>query len=96
MAIYCPRCGNRYLDDARFCWGCADGEADPDRARAILDAAIRGNDQALRMLGTIDDRRAVPVLLAAARNPRADLRRAALSSLGWATEDVPCQRLWMG
>jgi hypothetical protein len=87
MAVYCPRCGNRYLEDARFCWGCADGEADPARARAIFGAALDGNEQALRMLGTIDDRRAVPVLLEAARHPNADVRGAALSSLGWAADD---------
>jgi hypothetical protein len=86
MPTYCPRCGNRDLDDARFCWGCADGEADPERARAILDAALDGNEQALRMLGTIDDRRAVPLLLDAARHPNAAIRRAALSSLGWAAD----------
>jgi hypothetical protein len=87
MAIYCPRCGNRWLDDPRFCSGCADGEADPERARAILDAALHGNEQALRMLGTIDDRRAVPLLLEAARHPNPDIRRAALSSLGWAADE---------
>jgi len=87
MAVYCPRCGNRWLDDARFCSGCADGEADPERARAILDAALDDNEQALRMLGTIDDRRAVPVLLDAARHPNANIRRAALSSLGWAADE---------
>jgi hypothetical protein len=87
MATYCPRCGNRWLDDPRFCWGCADGEADPERGRAILEAALEGNEQALRMLGTIDDRRAVPLLLEAARHPNADIRRAALSSLGWAADE---------
>jgi hypothetical protein len=87
MAVYCARCGNRYLEDARFCWGCADGEADPERARAILGAAIDGNEQALRMLGTIDDRRAVPVLLEATRHSNTDIRRAALSSLGWAADE---------
>jgi hypothetical protein len=87
MAVYCPRCGNRWLDDPRFCWGCADGEADPERARAIVGAALDGNEQALRMLGTIDDRRATPVLLDAARHPNPDIRRAALSSLGWAADE---------
>ena len=87
MATYCPRCGNRWLDDARFCSGCADGEADPERARAILDAALDGNEQALRMLGTIDDRRAVPLLLDAARHRDSAIRRAALSSLGWAADE---------
>jgi hypothetical protein len=87
VAVHCPRCGNRWLEDARFCSGCADGEAAPERARAILDAALDDNEQALRMLGTIDDRRAVPVLLDAARHPHANIRRAALSSLSWAADE---------
>lgn len=87
MATYCPRCGNRWLEDARFCSGCADGEADPERAGAILDAAVAGNEQALRMLATIDDRRAVPLLLLAARHVDVAIRRAALSSLGWAGDE---------
>ena len=87
MATYCPRCGNRWLEDARFCSGCADGEADPERARAILDAAVDGNEQALRMLGTIGDQRAVPLLLGAARHPNVAIRCAALSSLGSAGDE---------
>lgn len=87
MAVYCPRCGGRYLKDARFCPGCADGEADPDRAQAILEAAVAGNEDALRMLEAIDDRRAVPVLLEAAGNPTIHIRRAALRSLAWTADE---------
>jgi HEAT repeat protein/uncharacterized protein DUF1963/PBS lyase HEAT-like repeat-containing protein len=86
MAVYCRRCGNRFLLDPQFCAACADGEADPDRARAILRAAEAGSEDALRMLGTIDDRRAVPILLEAAQHPRAEIRRAAILSLGWAAD----------
>lgn len=91
MAVYCPRCGSRFLLDARLCWACADGEADPDRAREVLQAAEAGQSDALRVLGTIDDRQAVPILLEGARHLNADIRRAALSSLG-RTADEPCRR----
>jgi hypothetical protein len=86
MAVYCPGCGSRWLHDVRFCLACANGEADPDRAREILDAAADGNEDALRLLGRIDDRRAVPLLIEAARHPNEAIRRAALGSLAWAAD----------
>ncbi len=58
------------------------GEALPERAREIVAAAEAGLADAVRMLGDIDDARALDVVLAAARNPSAEIRRAALNSLG--------------
>lgn len=77
MPIYCPRCGNRQLQDPRFCWACMDGEADPPGALEILNAAESGNPDALRMLGDIDDSRAIDVMVAAAGHARSDIRRSA-------------------
>lgn len=92
MPTYCPRCGYRELQDRRFCWACMDGEADPPRAMEILAAAESGNRDALRMLGEIDDTRAVGVMLTAARHPQPDIRRAALTSLA-ATRDPRAEPL---
>ena len=59
-----------------------DGEADPERARQIVEAAAEGQRDALRMLDSIDDTRAASVMLEAAGCPEPAIRRAALISLG--------------
>ena len=59
-----------------------DGEADPDRARHIVAGAEAGQLDALRLLASIDDTRAAPVLLEAAGHHDPAIRRAALTSLG--------------
>ena len=82
MPSFCPRCGNRYLRDPRFCPACMDGEADPERARQILAAAEAGLDEALRMVSLMSDARSADVVLGAAEHPRSDIRRAALVALG--------------
>jgi hypothetical protein len=82
MPSFCPRCGNRYLRDPRFCSACMDGEADPERAREILAAAEAGLDEALRMLSLISDARSADVVLGAAEHPRPEIRGAGLVAVG--------------
>lgn len=82
----CPRCGSLFHGPC-CCSGCWDGRADEhDVAELVsLDApagAVPAND-ALRLLGNIDDRRAAPALRPLVDRSLAAVRLAAVRSLGW-------------
>jgi hypothetical protein len=83
---YCPRCGYRgegfVAFDPRFCVTCFDGVADDARAREIAEAAGAGSYDARRLLSEIADERAVDALVDALGHDDADVRRAAIESLG--------------
>jgi HEAT repeats len=59
--------------------------------RMLVERAEEGARRATRLLANIEDRGALPALREAARHPLADVRAAAIVSLGWSggAEDVP-------
>jgi HEAT repeat protein len=81
VPTFCSRCGQRSVQNPRFCIACMGGEADPARARELVEAAERGDLDALRLLAEIDDTRATDVLLGVAERAIPPVRAAALRSL---------------
>lgn len=101
-SAYCPRCGLRAageflaITDERFCFLCADGEADAERAREVVEATAADQPDAYRILELIDDPRAFDVVLEGTTHPSPRVRAACLFALarcGDPRASAPARRL---
>lgn len=88
--LQCPRCGYYPVPVVDICWACADGVADAGRARRLVGAALAEVDGAARILGQVQDERALPVLLETlATHVHGRARRAIVSAIGFAGRHSP-------
>lgn len=87
MDGFCPRCGlhtagtGLAVEDPRFCFLCADGEADAGRAAELIEATAAGRRDAAGILELVTDPRALDHLLAGAQHPSPLVRAACLLAL---------------
>lgn len=90
VPVQCPRCGYYPVAEVDICWACADGVADAERTRRLVEAALAEVDGAARILGQVQDERATPVLLETlATDVSGRARRAIVSAIGFSGRNSP-------